>query len=209
MSQRIRQTKRGSLAAAGGIERLHEVATGLFAQRGYGETSMKEIADALGIQPPSIYNYVSSKQAILDAVCLETMQGAATAVKTGLTLCDDVVVQVKRGIEEQVRYRLAHSDAILVLTRETLNLSPRVRTDVIALRDEQREMWFQVIERGVHEGVFTSPNSRLTALLLQDMCNWLQLLHFTREQPTPTAQLIYWYGEQALNLLMPAPRRPI
>lgn len=40
----------------------------LFADLGFSEVSMKMIATACGIQPSSIYNHFSSKEALLDAI---------------------------------------------------------------------------------------------------------------------------------------------
>ena len=40
----------------------------LFSQHGYSEVSMRNIARAVGIKVPSIYNHFESKQAILDAI---------------------------------------------------------------------------------------------------------------------------------------------
>jgi AcrR family transcriptional regulator len=42
-----------------------DCAIGLFSKSGYFETSMRDIADAVGIQPGSIYNHFASKDEIL------------------------------------------------------------------------------------------------------------------------------------------------
>lgn len=40
----------------------------LFSQKGYGATSVHEIAKAVGIKAPSLYNHFDSKQKIFDAI---------------------------------------------------------------------------------------------------------------------------------------------
>ena len=52
-------------------ERIVEVATELFADRGYAETSMAEIARRVGIRAQSIANHFASKEILYDAVVSE------------------------------------------------------------------------------------------------------------------------------------------
>ncbi|MDL2235975.1 TetR/AcrR family transcriptional regulator [Christensenellaceae bacterium OttesenSCG-928-L17] len=47
---------------------IFETAATLFAQESYHKVSMKHIADAVGIAPPSIYNHYTSKEAILTSI---------------------------------------------------------------------------------------------------------------------------------------------
>jgi AcrR family transcriptional regulator len=44
---------------------IREAALRLFAERGYANTTMKGLADQVGIRPSGIYNHVESKQALL------------------------------------------------------------------------------------------------------------------------------------------------
>lgn len=47
---------------------IAEKALELFAERGYDSVSVGEIADAVGIKAPSLYNHYKSKQEIFDAI---------------------------------------------------------------------------------------------------------------------------------------------
>src|SRR3954454_19291326 len=44
-------------------------ASDLFKEKGYGATSMRDIADAIGVEAPSLYNHISSKKEILQEIC--------------------------------------------------------------------------------------------------------------------------------------------
>lgn len=52
--------------------KIIEKALELFSARGYDSVSVGEIAKAVGIKAPSLYNHFSSKQAIFDAIVAET-----------------------------------------------------------------------------------------------------------------------------------------
>ena len=44
---------------------VREVALRLFAEKGYHGTALSEVASALGIRTPSLYNHIDSKQELL------------------------------------------------------------------------------------------------------------------------------------------------
>src|SRR4051812_17884800 len=50
-----------------------DTALTLFAQRGYHGTPLSDVADALGIRTPSLYNHMGSKQDLLATILLRTM----------------------------------------------------------------------------------------------------------------------------------------
>ncbi len=49
-------------------QKIIETALTLFSERGYDAVSVGEIAEAVGIKAPSLYNHFQSKQAIFDAI---------------------------------------------------------------------------------------------------------------------------------------------
>ncbi len=55
---------------------IHGVATRLFAQKGYHNTSMREIARQLGMNQASLYHYFDSKEDILYALLNDAMDEA-------------------------------------------------------------------------------------------------------------------------------------
>ena len=50
---------------------LTRAAARLFAERGYQGTSLADLADALGVQKPSLYHHIDSKEDLLWDVCAE------------------------------------------------------------------------------------------------------------------------------------------
>lgn len=55
-------------------QKILNTALGLFAKKGYDAVSVDEIAKAVGIKAPSIYNHFGSKQEILDAIVESTAE---------------------------------------------------------------------------------------------------------------------------------------
>ena len=53
-------------------QRILEKSLELFASKGYDAVSVGEIAKAVGVKAPSLYNHFASKQAIFDAIVEST-----------------------------------------------------------------------------------------------------------------------------------------
>jgi AcrR family transcriptional regulator len=59
-----RRTRRGAETA----ERILDAAEALFAERGYAATTLRDVAAAVGVRNPSLYNHFASKEALYAAV---------------------------------------------------------------------------------------------------------------------------------------------
>lgn len=55
-------------------QKILDAALGLFAKKGYDSVSVDEIAKAVGIKAPSIYNHFGSKQELFDAIVETTAE---------------------------------------------------------------------------------------------------------------------------------------
>jgi len=60
-------------------ERIHTAALELFARQGYEATTLAQIADAVGIRKPSLYNHIDSKQSLFLGL-VDTVEDAFFAV---------------------------------------------------------------------------------------------------------------------------------
>ena len=48
---------------------ITQKASALFRKKGFTATSMRDIAEAIGVEAPSLYNHIESKNAILKDIC--------------------------------------------------------------------------------------------------------------------------------------------
>ena len=105
------------------MSEILEHATRLFAERGYDGTTLQDIADAIGITRPGLYNYISSKEQLLEL-----------AVSRAL----DQLFELTTEIAQDVRPAIDRLEALVrasvgVLVRElpyvTLLLRVRGNTD--------------------------------------------------------------------------------
>src|SRR5690349_7961833 len=85
-------------------EELTRIAARLFAERGYQGTSLADLAEELGVQKPSLYHHIASKEDLLWAVAWE----GASAFHAALD-----AIPVRAPATERIRLALgAHLEVV-------------------------------------------------------------------------------------------------
>ena len=79
-SEQPRQQTKGERTAS----RILDVAEDLFAAQGYDGTSLRQIADGVGIKEPGLYNHFSGKQSLYEAVLHRGLNPMAEALSEHL-----------------------------------------------------------------------------------------------------------------------------
>ncbi|HXY91821.1 MAG TPA: TetR/AcrR family transcriptional regulator [Acidimicrobiia bacterium] len=86
------------------------------------DVSIRSIADAVGVTPPSIYLHFPDKETLLFAVCDRQFARFDEALEAAGATATDPVVALERRAEEYVRFGLEHPEAyrIMFMGRSTL-----------------------------------------------------------------------------------------
>lgn len=144
----------------------------LFAVRGYGGTSMRDIASAGGIKAASIYEYFSCKEDLLHASLLEVLDRFHDHVLEGLDIDSAPEDQLQRIVEHHLTWQLGHADiagAWDILAddqRASEILSPQAREDL----ERKRTLYYRVVAALV-EAAFPGPAAGARAAAIIALCN--------------------------------------
>lgn len=181
-----------------------DVALTLFDETGYHGTRMADIGKVLGIQAPSLYNHVSSKQQLLRTVMVGTMETLIADHATAVHSTDDVSEQLRRAMEAHVRYHARFRREAHIGNREINSLEEPTRSTVLELRRQYAHSWQELIERGVAEGVFTTRSPRLAAYAMLEMGIGVSVW-FRPDGPIAEGEVVYAYSDMALQIVSARP----
>jgi AcrR family transcriptional regulator len=118
------------------MEQTLGVAHGLFAERGYGDVTMEEIAAAVGVTKPLLYNYFGNKERLYIA-CMETAGDSLTrTVGEAIAGTDSPGDALASGVRAFFAFLDSDRAAWAVLFDETLPNSGEVADRVAAYRDQ-------------------------------------------------------------------------
>jgi AcrR family transcriptional regulator len=186
--------------AADRIDEIRDAALRLFATNGYQATTMADIAEAIGIRAPSIYNHVGSKHELLREIILATLEALSAGLREAVASTESPVLRLRRAFEAHVRFHARHKFEALVGTRETRNLEPAALSEVIGRSAAYERGFRDLIRAGIESGDFNVASAHLASCSLLDMgigvCAW-----YEQDKSTGEDALVFNYGEWALRLL--------
>src|SRR5690554_5207909 len=174
----------------------------LFAEKGFGGANLRDVADALGMSRPSLYYHFASKEKILEALIEEVTDSAAKKLK-------EIEHEADRDPEEALRlvmqmlieWILENHVLFRVLDRTEVEMSP----DLVASHAESKKEilghFTRIIERGVAIGKFRPVDSRVAALAIVGMRNWVAWWY----NPTgrlPKQEIVETITEMAVRSLL-------
>ncbi len=137
--------RRRLFSDSGIYEALLRASMALFNKQGYRETSMEQIAVAVGLPTSGIYRYFSGKSDILATVmrrAADRISGELSAIMGSDTDSRRVLTQL---IEAYVAISFANPELAFVYYTERVNLAP---TDEVLLRNVQRstiDSWVRLL----------------------------------------------------------------
>jgi AcrR family transcriptional regulator len=151
---------------------LLRVSARLFREKGFDRTTIRDIADAVGMRSGSPFYHFKSKQEILAAVMEEGLVAGLAEIEriAGST------VGAEQKFHELVRAHLETvladgHDFIPVLLYEWNSLSPDLQEKIIGLKDRYDQLWQKVITELLDAGLIES-DSKLVRLLLLGAINY-------------------------------------
>jgi AcrR family transcriptional regulator len=151
-----------------------EAATEAFWRQGYANTSVQDIADAVGLLKGSLYYYIQSKEDLLFAILTEVNEGALRRMQDVAALDVAPLERLRRLIEAQVEYNVANFKAIAVNNHDYGLLGPERRKAILDQRRRYESFVIAQIEAAQAAGeVDPAIDAGLAANFLMGAVNWL------------------------------------
>jgi TetR/AcrR family transcriptional regulator, cholesterol catabolism regulator len=143
----------------------------MFSEQGYQATSMRTLAEAVGIEAASLYSHFPSKEAILRAIawsCADDFfHHVEPIVRSGL----HTRAKLRAMIVAHVDVLLRNQAASAVFADEWRQLGPDLRAAYAHLRDRYEQLFRGVIYQGVVENLFRNAEPKYSALILLSALN--------------------------------------
>lgn len=163
---------------------LVAIAARLFFEQGYERTTVRILAEAMGIKSGSLFHHFTDKQAILCAVIESGMQSAMQIAHEALEGVQDPQDKLLALTKAHLSTLLTDRNAHVVALYEWRSLSPESLRHLVGLRDEYESLWRSVIQECIQAGVLHGEESLVRHFALGAL-NWTVQWYDPQGQRTP------------------------
>lgn len=187
--------------------RILNVATALFAARGFGATSVREVVDAAGVTKPTLYYYFANK----DALFLETVRAQIDRIRALMdsTLCAEGPAKdrLRQFVRRYVDDGLADRDGVLLLiTCQHPTAHPQPQVDLLSVHADTLMAVADTLADGQRcGGVRAALDPTLAAVSLVGACHLLVVggLHGMPVEPDAADRLLDLFLQGAATPCQP------
>lgn len=191
-------------------EEILQRASLLFYERGYGATSIRDIAEAVGLSSSTMYHHFANKQDVLYAIVRRFM---TDFVEATVPLLRDTATSPTERMRRIVRLHIEISDdrrpELLIGNPIRYALDPAQREHAIALQIAYHDAVRDTIAEGCRTGEFRVADVSITTMAILDMLNGIREW-FSPAGRLSRAEVIERYTGLVLTMLgaVPAPPAP-
>jgi AcrR family transcriptional regulator len=163
----------------------------LFAVRGVANTTVRQIADEVGILSGSLYHHFESKEAMVDEIISSYLEDLQQRYRRVLAAGKDARGRLRDLVAASLETAADHPYATEIYQNEANYLRQLERFSYLAKVSRQvQQIWLQVIEAGIEDGTFRSDvDPKIFYRLIRDAV-WLSVRWFKPTARYPLDRLV-------------------
>jgi AcrR family transcriptional regulator len=161
-------------------------AAALFKLKGFKATSMRDLADALGIEAPSLYNHIGSKNELLQAICFNVADKFTANLKAVEKLPAKAMNKIELLIRFHIRAMLEEFDEVFVANHEWKHLQDPMLNDFLNQRRSYEKRFVALIEKGVSQKELKKNNPYVVVLTILYAVRGLEFWQRHKKNISPT-----------------------
>jgi AcrR family transcriptional regulator len=152
--------------------RMLKAAATCFNQKGFSGTSLKDVADRLGLTDAALYYYVKNKE---ELVYQCYMRGA----ELGREAMDRARTEGQCGFEQACLYVRYHVEIMVgergpvAIMSEIPSLNGAHRNEVLAVSRRHSAAFEEILEAGIRDGSIADCDVRMTGNAIMGSINWI------------------------------------
>ncbi|MEP9351366.1 TetR/AcrR family transcriptional regulator [Xanthobacter sp. KR7-225] len=155
-------------------EEILRQAAKLFAQKGYGASSLAEVAATLNYSKGAIYNYFATKQEIYDAIIIRTLDGLNQAAAAAVAEGGSPHARLRLFMIGHARYLADNYDSfVTMLVGYSGMANAALKDEALRLRDAHEGQLRAIIAQGVADGSFRAMDVAMTGRAVLSLLSWM------------------------------------
>lgn len=157
-------------------DRMLSAAAHCFNQKGFSGTSLKDVANRLGLTDAALYYYVRNKEELVYLCYVRAAEVGREAMERAIEEGDSGFDKVLRYLRYHVELMVGPRGPIAIMS-EIPSLKPQHRDDVLALSRAHGTAFERLLEEGIEDGSIADCKVRMTGNAIMGALNWIPKWH--------------------------------
>ncbi len=145
---------------------ITQKASALFKKKGYSSSSMRELAEAVGVEAPSLYNHIGSKSELLQAICFKTANAFTAHLNNTEKAPVNTISMIENIIRFHIQMMLNNFDEVYVANHEWKHLKEPYLSNFLMQRRGYEKRLVVLIEMGIKNNEFKISNPYVAVLTI-------------------------------------------
>ncbi len=153
-------------------KKIIDVASALYAKKGFGATSIQEISEAANVALPVTYHYVKKKSGIMRLIMEDVLSIFQKSLSREIKDIADPVEKLAIAVILYSRVLDQQREKLLLIYQKSSSLDRDSKRRIMALEVDVSEIFSNIINEGISQGVFKEVDVDLMAfniLMLSQM----------------------------------------
>lgn len=145
----------------------------IFREKGYHGTSVRDIAESVGLLKGSLYHYIRSKEDLLARLFDGALEGTVRELEAIAHSDASASDRLRDMVKAYVHAVTANLDAVGLYLREWRSLPAPELGRLRTKRHAMRALFEEVVAEGVRKREFAAGDEKIATLAILGMCNWI------------------------------------
>ena len=154
----------------------------MFREKGFAATSMRDLAEKVGIEAASLYNHIRSKNEILEAICFDVANRFNAKLEEIQSGPGAALQKVEMLLRFNIQQMIFNYEEVYVSDREWKHLDEPYLSNFRNQRRNYRKAFAALIERGIQEKSIKAIDAPTAVLIILHAVSGIESWHRSKSK---------------------------
>lgn len=152
-------------------------AAAMFREKGFAATSMRDLAESVGIEAASLYNHIRSKNEILEAICFDVANRFNTNIDIVEASNQNSIHKVETLLRFHIQQMIDNYEEVYVADREWKHLEDPYLSNFQNQRRTYRKKFAGIIEEGIRKNEIRKIDAPTSVMMMLHAVSGIESWH--------------------------------
>lgn len=163
-------------------EVILEKAAQLFRKNGFNATSMRDLAEHVGVEAASLYNHINSKAELLQEICFRIANKFTNHMDEVISSNQPAIEKIEAILRFHIRQMIHNYEEVYVSDREWKHLTDPYLSNFKGQRRTHRQRIASIIEEGIRKGEIKKIDAPTAVLILLHAVSGIESWHRSKQK---------------------------